>query len=65
MSDNRAIGKLVGEFILDYLTKQYPDIKQVAEAKWLQSDTRDRMTEILRVQPQMITPANASQLYKP
>jgi ribose transport system substrate-binding protein len=88
MSDNRAIGKLAGEFILNHLTKkygspkgnvvdmqgllgvegeenrregawdvlrQYPDIKQVAkaEAKWLQSDARDRMTEILRVQPQI------------
>jgi ribose transport system substrate-binding protein len=88
MSDNRAIGKLAGEFIVDYLTKkfgspggnvvdmqgllgvegeenrregawdvlrQYPNIKQVAkaEAKWLQSDARDRMTEILRVQPQI------------
>ncbi|MDR1252292.1 MAG: substrate-binding domain-containing protein [Treponema sp.] len=86
MSDNRSIGRLVGEFIVDYLTKkygsptgnvvdmqgllgvegeenrregawdvlkQYPNIKQVAkaEAKWLQSDARDRMTEILRVQP--------------
>jgi ribose transport system substrate-binding protein len=86
MSDNRSIGKLAGEFIVDYLTKkygsprgnvvdmqgllgvegeenrregawdvlrQYPEIKQVAkaEAKWLQSDARDRMTEILRVQP--------------
>jgi ribose transport system substrate-binding protein len=88
MSDNRAIGKLAGEFIVDYLTKKYgsprgtivdmqgllgvegeenrregawdvlrqhPNIKQVAkaEAKWLQSDARDRMTEILRVQPQI------------
>jgi ribose transport system substrate-binding protein len=88
MSDNRAIGKLAGEFMVDYLTKkygsprgnivdmqgllgvegeenrregawdvlrQYPNIKQVAkaEAKWLQSDARDRMTEILRVQPQI------------
>jgi len=34
---------------------KYPDIKQVgkAEAKWLQSDARDRMTEILRVQPKI------------
>ena len=88
MSDNYAIGKLVGEYILDHLTKKYgsprgnvvdlhgllgveaeqnrfngcwdvlkayPNIKQVAsaEAKWLQSDARDRMTEILRVQPQI------------
>ena len=88
MSDNYAIGKLVGEFIVDHLTKKYgspkgnvvdmqgllgvegeinrnkgawdvlekyPDIKQVAraEAKWLQSDARDRMTEILRVHPQI------------
>lgn len=88
MSDNYAIGKLVGEYIVQYLTKKYgspkgnvvdmqgllgveaeqnrsqgawdvlaayPDIKQVAkaEAKWLQSDARDRTTEILRVQPQI------------
>jgi len=88
MSDNYAIGKLAGEFIVQYLTKKYgspkgnvvdmqgllgvegemnrnkgawdvmskyPGIKQVAkaEAKWLQSDARDRMTEILRVQPQI------------
>ena len=88
MSDNYAIGKLAGEFIVQYLTKKYgspkgtvvdmqgllgvegeqnrnkgawdvlaayPNIKQVAkaEAKWLQSDARDRMTEILRVQPQI------------
>jgi ribose transport system substrate-binding protein len=88
MSDNRSIGRLAGEFIVQYLTrkngsprgnivdmqgllgvegeenrregawdvlKQHPDIKQVAkaEAKWLQSDARDRMTEILRVQPQI------------
>ena len=88
MSDNYAIGKLAGEFIVDHLTKKYgsprgtvvdmqgllgvegemnrnkgawdvleahPNIRQVAraEAKWLQSDARDRMTEILRVQPQI------------
>jgi len=88
MSDNYAIGKLVGEFIVDHLTKKYgspkgnvvdmqgllgvegetnrnkgawdvmekyPEIVQVAraEAKWLQSDARDRMTEILRVHPQI------------
>ena len=88
MSDNYSIGKLVGEFIVDQLTKKYgspkgnvvdmqgllgvegetnrnkgawdvlekyPEIKQVAraEAKWLQSDGRDRMTEILRVHPQI------------
>jgi ribose transport system substrate-binding protein len=88
MSDNYAIGKLAGEFIVQYLTRKYsspkgnvvdmqgllgvegemnrnkgawdvleayPNIKQVAraEAKWLQSDARDRMTEILRVQPQI------------
>ena len=86
MSDNYAIGKQVGDFIVQYLTKKngsprgnvvdiqgllgvegeenrnkgawdvlaaYPNIKQVAkaEAKWLQSDAKDRMTEILRVQP--------------
>jgi ribose transport system substrate-binding protein len=89
MSDNRAIGRLAGEFIVQYLTKKngsprgnvvdlqgllgvegeenrregawtdvlkaYPNIKMVAKAetKWLQSDARDRMTEILRVQPQI------------
>ena len=88
MSDNYAIGKLAGEFIVDHLTKKYGSargnvvdmqgllgvegemnrnkgawdvleknsgIRQVAraEAKWLQSDARDRMTEILRVQPQI------------
>jgi len=87
MSDNRAIGRLAGEFIRDYLTKKNgspkgnvvdlqgllgvegeenrregawadvlaktPNIKKIAnaEAKWLQSDAKDRMTEILRVQP--------------
>jgi ribose transport system substrate-binding protein len=86
MSDNYAIGKQAGEFILQYLTKKngsprgnvvdmqgllgvegeinrnngawdvlkaYPNIKQVAKAEtqWLQSNAKDRMTEILRVQP--------------
>jgi ribose transport system substrate-binding protein len=88
MSDNYAIGKLAGEFIVQYLTrkngsprgnivdlqgllgvegetnryngawdvlKQYPNIKsvQTAVANWLQSNARERMTEILRVQPQI------------
>jgi len=88
MSDNYAIGKLVGEYIVDYLTKKYgepkgkivdlrgllgvegemnrfngawdvmkkyPGIVQVQEAvcDWLQSKARERMTEILRVQPQI------------
>jgi ribose transport system substrate-binding protein len=87
MSDNRAIGKQAGEFIVQYLTKKngspkgnvvdmqgllgvegeinrndgawkdvlvnYPNIKQVAkaEALWHQDNAKDRMTEILRVQP--------------
>lgn len=88
MSDNYAIGKLAGQFIVDYLTKkngspkgkvvdlrgllgvegetnrssgawdllkQYPEIKpaQDAVADWLQSKARERMTEILRAQPQI------------
>jgi ribose transport system substrate-binding protein len=83
MSDNYAIGKLAGEYMVQLLIerngapegnivdlcgllgvegevkrfngawdvfKQYPGIKQVAQAecKWLQSDARMRMTEILR-----------------
>jgi ribose transport system substrate-binding protein len=86
MSDNYAIGALVGDFIVQYLTqkygeprgnivdlqgllgvegetnryngawdvlKKYPNIKsvQTAVCNWLQSDARLRMTEILRVQP--------------
>ena len=88
MSDNYAIGKLVGEYIVDYLTKKngapkgkivdmrgllgvegemnrfngawdvlkkYPEIVQVQEAvaDWLQSKGRERMTEILRAQPEI------------
>ena len=86
MSDNYAIGKLVGQYIADYLTKKYgeprgnvvelrgllgvegetkrengawdylkdyPKIDKVqdAVANWMQSNARDRMTEILRAQP--------------
>ncbi len=86
MSDNYSIGKLVGEYIVEYLTKKngkpkgnivdlrgllgvegemnrfngawdvlkkYPEIVQVQEAvaDWLQSKGRERMTEILRAQP--------------
>jgi ribose transport system substrate-binding protein len=86
MSDNYAIGALVGDYIVQHLTqkygspkgnivdlqgllgvegeynrndgawdvmKKYPDIKsaQTAVCNWLQSDARQRMTEILRVQP--------------
>ncbi len=85
-SDNRAIGRMAGEFIVDHLTKKYgkpkgtvvalrgllgveaeikrdsgakevlakyPDIKLVAEpvADWIQAKAKDRMTEVLRVQP--------------
>ena len=87
-SDNYAIGKLAGQYILDYLNKKYgepkgnivdlrgllgddpeqqrengafdvlkdyPNIKKVQEgvANWLQSNARDRMTEILRAQPKI------------
>jgi ribose transport system substrate-binding protein len=82
--DNKAIGGMVGQFVLDYLTKKYgspkgkiveiaglkgveaetnrkagaheiwdkyPGITFVpeVEAKWLQSEAKDRMTEILAV----------------
>jgi ribose transport system substrate-binding protein len=82
--DNKAIGRLIGQFVLDYLTKKYgepkgkiveiaglkgveaegnrkagaheiwdkyPNITFVpeVEAKWLQSEAKDRMTEILAV----------------
>jgi ribose transport system substrate-binding protein len=85
-SDNVAIGRLAGRFIVDYLTnkygapkgivvsmrgllgvegeinrdagakevlKAYPDIRFVAEpvADWIQAKAKDRMTEVLRVQP--------------
>jgi ribose transport system substrate-binding protein len=88
MSDNYAIGKLVGKYIVDYLTKKYgepkgnivdlrgllgvegemkreagafdvlkdyPNIVKVQEAvaNWMQSNARDRMTEILRAQPKI------------
>jgi ribose transport system substrate-binding protein len=84
--DNRSIGRLVGQFIVDQLTKkygapkgnvvilrgllgveaqidrdagareilaQYPHIHIVADpvADWLQAKAKDRMTEVLRVQP--------------
>jgi ribose transport system substrate-binding protein len=88
MSDNYAIGKLAGQYIVDYLTKKYgepkgnivdlrgllgvegevkreagafdvlkdyPNIVKVQEAvaNWMQSNARDRMTEILRAQPKI------------
>ena len=84
--DNRAIGRMAGEFIVAQLTKkygtpkgnvvilrgllgveaqinrdggarevlaQYPDIHIVADpvADWIQAKAKDRMTEVLRVQP--------------
>jgi len=84
--DNRAIGRMAGQFIVDHLTKkygaprgnvviirgllgveaqinrdggarevldQYPQIHVVADpvADWIQAKARDRMTEVLRVQP--------------
>jgi ribose transport system substrate-binding protein len=87
-SDNDAIGRMAGDFIVDYLRKkygapkgvvvqirgllgvegeinrdrgakavlaQYPDIKIVAEpvADWIQARAKDRMTEVLRVQPKI------------
>jgi ribose transport system substrate-binding protein len=87
-SDNFAIGRLAGTFIVDYLKKKngapkgivvqmrgllgvegevnrdggakavlsaYPDIKIVAEpvADWIQAKAKDRMTEVLRVQPKI------------
>jgi ribose transport system substrate-binding protein len=85
-SDNRAIGRLAGEFIVEHLKKKYgsprgnvvqmrgllgvegeinrdagakavlaqfPKIKIVAEpvADWIQAKAQDRMTEVLRAQP--------------
>lgn len=87
-SDNRKIGRLAGQFIVDYLTErhgsakgnlvhmrgllgvegeinryggakeildQHPEIKVVKEpvADWLQSRGRERMTEVLSVEPQI------------
>jgi ribose transport system substrate-binding protein len=87
-SDNLAIGRMVGSFIVDYLKKKngapkgivvqmrgllgvegeinrdlgakevlgaYPNIKIVAEpvADWIQAKAKDRMTEVLRVQPKI------------
>src|SRR5579871_2025959 len=86
--DNRAIGRLAGQFIVDQLTKRYgapkgnvvmirgllgveaeinrdggareilsryPDIHVIADpvADWIQAQAKDRMTEVLRVQPQI------------
>jgi len=87
-SDNTAIGRKAGQFIVDSLTKKhgapkgtvvdirgllgvqaeierdtgakeifakYPDIRIVAEpvADWIQAKAKDRMTEVLRVQPKI------------
>ena len=87
-SDNDAIGRMAGGFIVDYLKKkygapkgvvvqirgllgvegeinrdhgakavlaQYPAIRIVAEpvADWIQAKAKDRMTEVLRVQPKI------------
>jgi len=87
-SDNREIGRMVGKFIVDQLTKkygkpegnvvamrgllgvegeinrskgaeeiltQYPGIHVVAEpvANWIQAEAKDRMAEVLRVQPKI------------
>lgn len=87
-SDNVAIGRMAGEFIVDRLTKKYgrpkgnvvairgllgvegeinrdkgarevfnryPEIKIVADpvADWIQAKAKDRMTEVLRAQPQI------------
>ncbi len=87
-SDNTAIGRLAGKFIVDHLTKkygkpkgrivamrgllgvegeinrdrgakeifgQYPEIQIVADpvADWIQAKAKDRMTEVLRSQPQI------------
>jgi ribose transport system substrate-binding protein len=84
--DNRAIGQLAGQFIVDHLTKKfgepkgnvvivrgllgveaqinrdggareilnkYPQIHILADpvADWVQAKAKDRMTEVLRVQP--------------
>jgi ribose transport system substrate-binding protein len=86
--DNRAIGKMAGQFIVDELTKKYgepkgnvviirgllgveaqinrdggarevlyayPQIHIVADpvADWIQAKAKDRMTEVLRVQPKI------------
>ena len=86
--DNREIGRLAGQFIVDALKRKkgapkgnvvvlrgllgveaeidrdggareifarYPDIHVVADpvADWLQSRAKDRMTEVLRAQPQI------------
>jgi ribose transport system substrate-binding protein len=87
-SDNVAIGRLAGQFIVDHLAKKYgkpkgnivamrgllgvegeinrdrgarevlakyPEIKIVADpvADWIQAKAKDRMTEVLRAQPQI------------
>ncbi|HWC96304.1 MAG TPA: substrate-binding domain-containing protein [Candidatus Sulfopaludibacter sp.] len=87
-SDNVAIGRLAGQFIVDSLTKKYgkpkgkvvamrgllgvegeinrdkgarevlqkyPEIQIVADpvADWIQAKAKDRMTEVLRAQPQI------------
>jgi ribose transport system substrate-binding protein len=86
--DNRAIGRMAGQFIVDRLTKkhgvpkgnvvilrgllgveaqvnrdggarevlgEYPQIRVVADpvADWIQAKAKDRMTEVLRVQPKI------------
>ena len=86
--DNRAIGRMAGQFIVDQLTKKYgsprgnvvilrgllgveaqinrdggarevlnkyPEIRIVADpvADWIQAKARDRMAEVLRVQPRI------------
>jgi ribose transport system substrate-binding protein len=87
-SDNAAIGRMAGQFIVDQLTKKYgrpkgnvvamrgllgvegeinrdrgakeifdryPEIKIAADpvADWIQAKAKDRMTEVLRAQPQI------------
>jgi ribose transport system substrate-binding protein len=87
-SDNAAIGRMAGQFIVDQLTKKYgspkgnvvamrgllgvegeinrdrgakevfdryPEIRIVADpvADWIQAKAKDRMTEVLRAQPQI------------
>ncbi len=87
-SDNVAIGRMAGQFIVDYLTKKYgqpkgkivamrgllgvegeinrdkgareifqkyPQVQIVADpvADWIQAKAKDRMTEVLRAQPQI------------
>jgi ribose transport system substrate-binding protein len=86
--DNKAIGRSIGQFIVDQLTKKYgepkgnvvmlrgllgvegeinrdggarevlsryPNIHVVADpvADWIQAQAKDRMTEVLRVQPKI------------